>query len=131
LARLRFDEEVNQSDIDEAIRLMHVSKVSLLEEKKKKGYWHAITLSDSFSGVELAISSIFEIIRAFAMNSASSAVRYSEFPCGTNFFSMSEVAPRVFAKGYTQQQLDQCLKEYEDLNVWQISGNRTQIRLVS
>lgn len=38
LARIRFDTEVLQSDVDEAMRLMHISKASLYDDKKKKGY---------------------------------------------------------------------------------------------
>jgi DNA replication licensing factor MCM7 len=33
LARLRFDHQVKQSDVEEAMRLMHVSKISLHEQK--------------------------------------------------------------------------------------------------
>ncbi len=39
LARLRFDDEVSQADIDEAMRLMHASKSSLLDDKKKRRYF--------------------------------------------------------------------------------------------
>jgi DNA replication licensing factor MCM7 len=42
-----------------------------------------------------------------------------------------EVLPRVVAKGYTQQQLDNCLDEYEQLNVWQLGHNRAQIVFTS
>lgn len=35
LARIRFSSQVDQSDVDEAIRLMHVSKASLIESRQK------------------------------------------------------------------------------------------------
>lgn len=104
-ARVRFDEEVTQSDIDEAIRLMHVSKASLLEEKRQN------------QGLD-ATSAIFDIIRRMGESSA------------TKIVSCDEIIPRIVAKGFTQQQLDTCLDEYETLNVWQISHNRAQLKFV-
>jgi hypothetical protein len=40
-----------------------------------------------------------------------------------------QILPKVVAKGYTQQQLDTCLDDYERLDVWRVSNNRMEIRI--
>ncbi len=37
---------------------------------------------------------------------------------------------RILAKGYTPNQFDECLDEYERLNVWHINQSRTRITFV-
>lgn len=37
---------------------------------------------------------------------------------------------RVLAKGFTPDQFEECLDEYERLNVWQINQSRTRIVFV-
>jgi DNA replication licensing factor MCM7 len=44
---------------------------------------------------------------------------------------MREIRERVFAKGFTEYQLNACIQEYEDLNVWQREANDTILRFVS
>ncbi len=58
-ARVRFDEEVKQSDVDEAMRLMHVSKSSLLETKES----HAYVLSIHLSILSIFLSLSFHFIQ--------------------------------------------------------------------
>lgn len=43
---------------------------------------------------------------------------------------LPDVQQRCLAKGFTPDQFDACLGEYEDLNVWQINSNRTKITFV-
>jgi DNA replication licensing factor MCM7 len=45
--------------------------------------------------------------------------------------SMREIRERVFAKGFTEHQLEACIQEYEDLNVWQVEANGTVLRFVT
>jgi hypothetical protein len=33
----------------------------------------------------------------------------------------------MILQGYTEDQLNECIRVYEDLNVWQISGDRSMI----
>ena len=36
----------------------------------------------------------------------------------------------ILAKGYTPDQFDECLDEYERLNVWQVNQSRTRITFI-
>lgn len=44
--------------------------------------------------------------------------------------SYAEALERVLRKGFTQQDMDQCLAEYEQLDVWIVNSNKTEIKLV-
>jgi len=37
---------------------------------------------------------------------------------------------RALAKGFKKSQLDECLREYEELNVWILNQSRTVVRFV-
>ncbi|PRP83767.1 hypothetical protein PROFUN_08965 [Planoprotostelium fungivorum] len=105
LARIRFDEEVRESDVSEALRLMHASKSSLYEQEKNKGNRVDVT------------GDIYGIIRIMAQPNPRAPIMYEQ------------ILPKVVAKGYTQQQLDTCLDDYERLDVWRVSNNRMEIRI--
>ncbi|KAL5996375.1 Mcm2-7 hexameric complex component [Asimina triloba] len=105
LARLRFSETVAQSDVDEALRLMQMSKFSLYSDDRQK------------SGLD-AISDIYSIIRDEAARTARMDVRYAH---ALNWISR---------KGYSEAQLKECLEEYAALNVWQIHPNTFDIRFI-
>lgn len=92
------------------MRLLHVSKVSIIENKKKK------------NGID-PISAIYEIIRRLSEQMATASDNSSRNPV----MKMSEILPRVIAKGYTQQQLDSCLQDYSNLNVWHFSENKNEL----
>ena len=55
------------------------------------------------------------------MQLQSVAVVFSQWP------RYDEILPRVLAKGYTQQQLNTCLDEYDGLEVLQVSHDRASI----
>ena len=63
LARLRFSETVAQSDVDEALRLMQMSKYSLYSDDRQR------------SGLD-AISDIYSILRDEAARTSSMDVKY-------------------------------------------------------
>lgn len=65
LARLRFSDVVAQSDVDEALRLMQMSKFSLYSEDRQK------------SGLD-AISDIYSILRDEAARSNKMDVTYGQ-----------------------------------------------------
>ncbi|MED6198117.1 Mcm2-7 hexameric complex component [Stylosanthes scabra] len=96
LARLRFSETVAQSDVDEALRLMQMSKFSLYSDERQR------------SGLD-AISDIYSILRDEAARSGKTDVSYAQ---ALNLISR---------KAYSEAQLKECLEEYAALNVWQIS----------
>lgn len=105
LARLRFSSVVAQSDIDEALRLMQMSKFSLYTDERKK------------SGLD-PISDIYSIIRDEAARAHTMDVSYNS---ALNWISM---------KGHSQAQLKECLEEYAALNVWQINPTNFDIHFV-
>ena len=41
-----------------------------------------------------------------------------------------EARQRILAKGFTPDQFEQCLDEYQRLNVWQVNQSRTRITFV-
>lgn len=110
LARLRFSDFVAREDVDEAIRLTHMSKASLTEEAGENGT--AVRRED-------VMSRVFNIIRDYATTSNASHVE------------MRLAEAMVIRKGFTTQQLQACLEEYEALEVIQVNQSRTQIHFVS
>ena len=40
---------------------------------------------------------------------------------------VTDVVERCMMKGYKQDQIDHCLDEYEELNVWQLNQARSKI----
>lgn len=110
LARLRFSDFVAREDVDEAIRLTHMSKASLSEEAGEGG---------KFVRREDVMSRIFNIIRDYSATSNNKTVE----------LKLAEAM--VIRKGFTVQQLQSCLEEYEALEVLQVNQNRTQLHFIS
>lgn len=42
----------------------------------------------------------------------------------------SDVVERATQKGYKPDQIEQCVEEYESLNVWQVNQTRTKITFI-
>ncbi|KAJ6798813.1 DNA replication licensing factor MCM7 [Iris pallida] len=105
LARLRFSATVAQSDVDEALRLMQMSKFSLYSDDRQR------------SGLD-AISDIYSVLRDEAARTNSMDVTYAH---ALNWISR---------KGYSEAQLKECLEEYAALNVWQIHPNTFDIHFI-
>ncbi|BFZ57808.1 DNA replication licensing factor MCM7 [Savitreella phatthalungensis] len=104
LARLRFADAVETADVDEALRLMSVSKSSLYDDDN-----NARDVDSTSS------SKVYKIIRDMANGD------------GENFiadWAIRSIRDRVLAKGFTDDQLSECLTTYEDLGIWQVTGNR-------
>ena len=49
---------------------------------------------------------------------------------GSKSLKVADVIERCGAKGFKPDQIDECLEEYEDLNVWQINTARTRLTFV-
>ncbi|XP_023933970.1 DNA replication licensing factor Mcm7 [Bicyclus anynana] len=101
LARLRLSDMVEKEDVSEAIRLVEMSKQSLqhVEENVQRG----ISATDR----------IFAIVRELAGSS--------------NTVKIADVIERCVDKGFKPDQVDNCIEEYENLNVWQVNQVRTKI----
>jgi len=109
LARLRFDEEVSQSDIAEAIRLTRVSKSSLELEDS----------NPAFGGGEGdLVTRIYNLL-------------YTHSQGGQERLKYSDIEPIVISRGFTVDQLERTLNEYEELNVIHLNTTRTTITFVN
>ncbi|CAO1630747.1 unnamed protein product [Parajaminaea phylloscopi] len=145
LARLRFADVVEVADVDEALRLMDVSKASLHADGKRGK-------SDEVAD-HSPVSKIYRIIRDMAM-AAGAAERdeeasrrrrarggavaesmdvdeveaslgeSSQSQSGPGEVLVRDVRDRILASGWVEAQLQECLREYEDLGVLQVTGNR-------
>ncbi|XP_021078289.1 DNA replication licensing factor MCM7 isoform X1 [Mus pahari] len=104
LARLRMVDIVEKEDVNEAIRLMEMSKDSLLGEKGQT------------ARTQRPADVIFATIRELV--SGGRSVRFSE------------AEQRCISRGFTPAQFQAALDEYEELNVWQVNTSRTQITFV-
>lgn len=102
LARLRMADVVEIEDVNEAVRLMEMSKHSLYDDEHS-------------SRSARPIDAIYSIIREMA---DPDTVRFDN------------ARQRILAKGYTPDQYEECLDEYERLNVWQVNQSRTRITFI-
>ncbi len=103
LARLRFVSAVTSDEVDEAIRLTHMSKASLLDDRTADFIYEDVT------------SRVYGILRDYA------AAR------GLHCIDYSVAEAMVIKRGFKSEQLQTCLEEYAGLDVLQINAERTQI----
>ncbi|EDX09773.1 GD14135 [Drosophila simulans] len=102
LARLRLSDSVEKDDVAEALRLLEMSKDSLNQiHEHQKG--HVPNTSDR----------IFAIVRELA--GSGKAVK------------IADIMDRCTTKGFKPDQVDKCIDDYEELNVWQVNMGRTKI----
>ncbi|MEW5297665.1 MAG: hypothetical protein WDW38_006841 [Sanguina aurantia] len=100
LAKLRFDTRVTQSDIDEALRLMRQSKVSLNNESDVGG-----------GRREDIISTIYRLVRDYALKSRAGEVPYEKI---VELTSRHNVA---------REDILACVQEYADVAVWRVTDD--------
>ncbi|XP_019761238.1 DNA replication licensing factor Mcm7 [Dendroctonus ponderosae] len=105
LSRLRLSNVVEKADVNEAIRLMEMSKDSLNQTFENKGY-RPPNVNDK----------IFAIIRELAGSEKTVKV--------------SDVLEKCASKGYNPDQVDGCIEEYEELNVWQVNQTRSKLTFI-
>jgi len=101
LARLRFSDEVCQSDVDEALRLMQMSKASLLDEEAGRKRAHADP-----------VSAVYSAIRDHVLRSNAEEVPYEQ------------LLAIARSGGFNKEVLDVCLDEYAGLSVWVLDAQR-------
>ncbi|CAJ0836691.1 17782_t:CDS:2, partial [Entrophospora sp. SA101] len=97
-ARLGLREEVNQDDVDEALRLIYVSKESLKDPD---------TNNDNFDRSPTSI--IYGIIKTI----------------------IARERLVILAKGYTEDQLLECIQNYQELAVWTLSRDRDTLTILN
>lgn len=101
-ARLRFSNVVDIGDVEEALRLMDVCKASLAPSDGILG---------DFDNDTTTATKIYRIMRDLANGDGSSF---------RQMWDMQVIRERVFAKGFTSDQLDACIAEYESLQIMQL-----------
>ena len=107
LARLRFGKEVVNEDVDEALRLIEVSKASLYNDQR--------------SGGDQTISSkIYDLIRGMRDSGAANVGARGEL-------NMDRVRQQVLGRGFTEENFQRTIDEYALLDVWQIANNGTRL----
>jgi DNA replication licensing factor MCM7 len=99
LARLRFATIVEIGDVDEALRLIEVSKASLYNDTGK-------------SGDQSPSSKIYNLIRGMRDSGAAAVGDGSR-----GELSVKKVRERIIAKGFTEDQFTQAIQEYSLLDV--------------
>ncbi|KAK9503512.1 hypothetical protein O3M35_010055 [Rhynocoris fuscipes] len=104
LTRLRLADVVEQEDVNEAMRLLEMSKSSLA------------TTRETVNRPQSAIDRIFGVIRELAGSSKT--------------VKLADVRTACAIKGFQPGQIDECLEEYEQLNVWLVNQARTTITFV-
>jgi len=107
LARLRLSNVVERDDVNEAIRLMEMSKESL-----KPRYEHALQRPKSVS------DQIFALVREMVPASGARVVNFQE------------AVDKCARKGFTPEMLAECCKTYEELNVLLVNSARTKITFI-
>uniref|UniRef100_A0A6M2DVV5 Putative secreted protein n=2 Tax=Pulicidae TaxID=7511 RepID=A0A6M2DVV5_XENCH len=105
LARLRLADIVEKEDVAEAIRLLEMSKDSLNQN-----------VEQSMSRVPNTSDKIFALARELAGSNKT--------------IKIADVMERCSSKGFKPDQVDACIEEYEELNVWQVNQTRTKITFI-
>lgn len=105
LSRLRFSEVVDQDDIEEALRLMEASRNTINQDTAPKTKFDPI-------------SAVFKIIREECKKGENQTT------------SKTAILKRVVGKGYSENELNQALETYSDLNVIMLNRDATLITLI-
>ena len=110
LARLRFKNEVDIFDIEEALRLIEVSRSQINEDdaNEKAAY---VQRAD-------AVGNVFHIIREFCNNKEDKTIK------------ISDLQTKVISKRLTVENMKECIEEYSNLNVIYVDKNYTEITLI-
>jgi len=107
LARLRLAQVVEKEDVNEAMRLMEMSRDSL----------NSIT-QEVTGRSKNPTDQIYQMIREMAPSTGVKSVK------------LSDVQEIVTSKGFRPDLLQQCIEEYEELNVWQVNTARTRLTFI-
>ncbi|NXV73817.1 MCM7 factor, partial [Atlantisia rogersi] len=108
-ARLRLVDVVEKEDVNEAMRLMEMSKDSLAGDKGQQ------------SRPQRPSDAIFAVVRELEPEGG---------PGGGRGVPYAQALQRCLAKGFTPAQVQAALREYEELNVLQVNPGRTRITFV-
>ncbi|ORE02088.1 MCM-domain-containing protein [Rhizopus microsporus var. microsporus] len=104
VARIRLSDFVEPNDVDEALRLIDVSKSTLVEEDDKR-----------YGGYDRSpLSAVYNLVRNLI-----DAYGFS--------IPLNTLKQHVVARGYTEAHLEDAIREYTALNVWQVDSRHLTI----
>ncbi|XP_033759982.1 DNA replication licensing factor mcm7-like [Pecten maximus] len=106
LARLRLADAVEKEDVNEAMRLTEMSKDTL--NPAHEVHSRAQNVTDR----------IFNLIREMVPGKGARTVK------------VNDVMEQCTSKGFKPDQVDACIEEYEELNVWQVNQAHTKITFI-
>ena len=107
LARLRIVDTVEKEDVNEAMRLMEMSKDSL-----------TLGLEDRPGRTKTVMDRIYDVIREMV-------------PIGNQAtLKVGEIKERCTSKGFKPDQIDEAIAEYERLNIFHVNDARTKVTFV-
>ena len=107
---MRFNEEVEQIDVDEALRLIEASRSSINEDDtNEKGNYNSRTD---------AMSSIFLIIRDMCSSKTEKTA------------GMAEIERKVISKGFKIEALNDTIENYTNLSIIFVNKSRTEVTLI-
>uniref|UniRef100_A0A6Q2Y9Q7 DNA replication licensing factor MCM7 n=1 Tax=Esox lucius TaxID=8010 RepID=A0A6Q2Y9Q7_ESOLU len=112
LARLRLVDVVEKEDVNEAMRLMEMSKDSLQADKSNA------------TRAQRPADVIFSLLRELATEGVAGRGGSG------GLVRLAEAEQRCVSRGFTPAQFQEALEEYEELNVWQVNQARTRITFV-
>jgi len=104
LARLRFSNEVSESDVQEAYHLMRASKAQLGETRWQKPK----SISER----------IYDLIRDLSQQTDERKVR------------LDEVRAHMISQGLNPDDLDKCLREHEHESIWMVNAEATTVQFI-
>jgi DNA replication licensing factor MCM7 len=114
LAKVRLSDEVSQADVDEAMRLIEVSRSSV-DTHLDRAARHKVEGDPS--------TRIFALIRDLAR--ATGAVDDGS----AKTLPMESVLELVRARGFSEEQLQQCLAEFDQCNIWSLAPNGATLKI--
>ncbi|KAF9902486.1 Mcm2-7 hexameric complex component, partial [Lobosporangium transversale] len=119
MARLRFSDEVSVEDVNEALRLVDVSKASLYDHdgSGQHGDGNGKTYSSP-------TDRIYNIIRTMSKDPEDNWRLVEEL-------RLQDIRDRVLAKGFKIQELEDCLREYEEMNIWFVNDAQTKLTWIT
>ena len=106
LARLRLSDVVEKEDVNEANRLVEMSKHSINDSE-----------SDTRNRADERRNRIVNNIKRLAE--------------GTNMAKIADIMDRCIAYGFKPDEINEVIDEYAEMNVWQINDARTKISIVA
>ena len=124
MAKLKLADTVTRDDVQEAMRLVEMSKDSLKGTKAKKrrrqrpsdmiyqGQLHKLRILKS-------IKTISEIREMLPPAPAAPTIK------------MADARNRAIARGFTNDQFEEAIEEYEELNVFTVNAARTRLTVVT